>query len=699
MASQVEATRPAVAAAAARVLHTTMAAPLTSRTLDTIQCEITKDMIAVIAIHARNVIPCTPVPALSGSTTAASSGSQQTRLSSAERLPSPPTTPGAALSLVPPLDMFITNLVLRSRVQAGTLVCTLVYLQRLRNRLPKEARGMECTCHRIFLATLIVAGKYLNDASPKNKYWARYSTVFTVAEVNLMEKQLLFLLDFDLRIDNADLNEAASAFFAPEPTPAGPLTPTTPPTTAQHSQYHTHKGHHASEAARIYPPNLGLPRHNGGPPDADVAAATAASAADAHSSTARRATHQPLSTCGSATTAVPGAPQPDTGRRQVSCGHHDGPRCRSAVHKTVSSNPLRAIPADEMLGPRPSPKKRAVSRGHHSNVPHPSPVYHCHSTSAQSAASSLAAAMAPSSSLTTATAQSACFLQPLEDAGGKYSLSRFQQQRYDPRAVSGTGAAGERPRASVSIPSLRGVGARPVAAGCSPAGTKASSNTGARPPKSRHILRHQSTLPDFHHLDTAALGGRDWLSSSRAASTYLHPALPLPPPPAHLAGATDHLEYSPVNTLVYEQSPAAATVGRSDGARRMGRQSSRLLDGNEYDVDRTLSYAQDGSASVYGAAAPPLVLQPPQDPCDGHAYQSGPHFSKSSGSGWQLKTKILHPLSTWFRSSRHQSADSHAVTVGPALPVAAAGSLARSTRNPLAGACPAPTGDLRTGSA
>ncbi|KAJ2402302.1 PHO85 cyclin-1 [Coemansia sp. RSA 2559] len=56
--------------------------------------------------------------------------------------------------------------------------------------------------------------KYLNDASPKNKYWARYSTMFTVAEVNLMEKQLLFLLDFDLRIDNEDLNEAASAFHS-----------------------------------------------------------------------------------------------------------------------------------------------------------------------------------------------------------------------------------------------------------------------------------------------------------------------------------------------------------------------------------------------------------------------------------------------------------------------------------------------------
>ncbi|KAJ2828205.1 PHO85 cyclin-1 [Coemansia sp. 'formosensis'] len=218
---------------APRPMHLNMTTPLTARTLEAIQCEITKEMIAIIATHARAVIPCTPAapanPAVASDSTQPTSY-QSSRSGACERLPSPPTTPGTStLSSIPPLDMFITNLVLRSRVQAGTLICTLVYLRRLRRRLPKEARGMECTCHRIFLATLIVAGKYLNDASPKNKYWARYSTVFTVAEVNLMEKQLLFLLDFDLRIDNDDLNDAATSFFVAEAKPSMPLTPTTPP--------------------------------------------------------------------------------------------------------------------------------------------------------------------------------------------------------------------------------------------------------------------------------------------------------------------------------------------------------------------------------------------------------------------------------------------------------------------------------------
>lgn len=72
---------------------------------------------------------------------------------------------------------------------------------------------MHCTRHRVFLATLIVAAKYLNDSSPKNKHWTKYGALFSQAEVNLMEKQLLYLLDYDLRMEEDELLIHFSPFF------------------------------------------------------------------------------------------------------------------------------------------------------------------------------------------------------------------------------------------------------------------------------------------------------------------------------------------------------------------------------------------------------------------------------------------------------------------------------------------------------
>ena len=143
--------------------------------------------------------------------------------------PTPPSTPPRdararirSNTELPSVYDFILSLCKRSYVNVKTLMTSLVYLARLKSRLPSVAKGMPCTVHRIFLASLILAAKNLNDSSPKNKHWARYTAVpghenfgFSLTEVNLMEKQLLYLLDWDLRVTNADLFHHLEPFLAP----------------------------------------------------------------------------------------------------------------------------------------------------------------------------------------------------------------------------------------------------------------------------------------------------------------------------------------------------------------------------------------------------------------------------------------------------------------------------------------------------
>jgi PHO85 cyclin-1 len=176
-----------------------------------IQLPVSTDMIQYLAAKANQVIRCEGAPQLDKTLP-----------------PTPPATPPQQPAVIarepalPSVEAFITSLVERSHVQVPTLMTSLVYLARLKSRLPPVAKGMRCTVHRIFLASLILAAKNLNDSSPKNKHWARYTTVrgyenfgFSITEVNLMEKQLLFLLDWDLRINPEDLYEHLDPFLAP----------------------------------------------------------------------------------------------------------------------------------------------------------------------------------------------------------------------------------------------------------------------------------------------------------------------------------------------------------------------------------------------------------------------------------------------------------------------------------------------------
>ncbi|EMD62764.1 hypothetical protein COCSADRAFT_92806 [Bipolaris sorokiniana ND90Pr] len=120
--------------------------------------------------------------------------------------------PGVEETCLPSIDDFILYVVTRSYTTPPELIMCVVYLSRFQERLPPTGVTMRpSTPHRIFLAALILAHKVYNDDSVNNTCWAECSGFpeydfagFSNVEVNLIEKQFLALLNWNVHI-SADL--------------------------------------------------------------------------------------------------------------------------------------------------------------------------------------------------------------------------------------------------------------------------------------------------------------------------------------------------------------------------------------------------------------------------------------------------------------------------------------------------------------
>eukprot|EP00834_Sanchytrium_tribonematis_P007059 NODE_587_length_5660_cov_0.522748.p4 type:complete len:151 gc:universal NODE_587_length_5660_cov_0.522748:4901-5353(+) len=114
-------------------------------------------------------------------------------------VPSSPTTH---------VDKFIQRIVKDSKITPLVIVVALMYLNRLKDILPKDAVGGEDTCQRLFLSAILIASKSCYDYCLRTKRLAKHTYgIYNTKELFKMEMSLLKLLNFNTRVTQEKIDD------------------------------------------------------------------------------------------------------------------------------------------------------------------------------------------------------------------------------------------------------------------------------------------------------------------------------------------------------------------------------------------------------------------------------------------------------------------------------------------------------------
>ena len=125
--------------------------------------------------------------------------------------------PGVDEAYLPSIDDFVLYVTIRSYTTVPELLMSLIYLSWF-HQSPNKPPGIgrPSTPHRVFLAALVLAHKVHKDDCAENNRWEKLSAIpecgfagFSNVEVNLMERQFLEVLEWDVHI-SADLYDLLS---------------------------------------------------------------------------------------------------------------------------------------------------------------------------------------------------------------------------------------------------------------------------------------------------------------------------------------------------------------------------------------------------------------------------------------------------------------------------------------------------------
>lgn len=112
----------------------------------------------------------------------------------------------------PELVYFILKITSEARISCHIAVVALIYIERCKSALPKNAIGDQDTIHRIFVASLLVASKYLHGTC-----WGRSQRIEEEDEAdtsnNNNNSKLRAEDDYPLWLNNARMANICSRFY------------------------------------------------------------------------------------------------------------------------------------------------------------------------------------------------------------------------------------------------------------------------------------------------------------------------------------------------------------------------------------------------------------------------------------------------------------------------------------------------------
>ncbi|KAI8334693.1 hypothetical protein BC941DRAFT_431906 [Chlamydoabsidia padenii] len=126
----------------------------------------------------------------------------------------------------PELMYFIQKITYHARISCHIAVVALIYIERCKSALPKNAIGDQDTAHRILIASLLVASKYLHgtkwgstqhleqstahDLADEDKpYWLTNQkmsrlcgNMYTNQQINELERSFLSIIQYQCWVDD-----------------------------------------------------------------------------------------------------------------------------------------------------------------------------------------------------------------------------------------------------------------------------------------------------------------------------------------------------------------------------------------------------------------------------------------------------------------------------------------------------------------